>query len=297
MSNDSSWLAAYEAQKAAVLQKMNESKTGSKPAPSATRNSVSGTSEFSGLVNIDHVKHLSKSTQVTKIMDNLKKHNNHVSHKPPQQPQTAFKQSALVPKSPAVTKPAQQAANRPPVAISSLLKPPPPPPQQQQQPVSSPSVTGFNTPAVPNPSQSSADYSPTKAWNNSASDTANSPWGNSMTQPASNNSSTQKQIPASGVGQGKKSKKKKKGAQGDGIAITDLFKRVKCDSNRNSGDWAQVRNFYRIYSSLDYSNFLSFFSFTTVEHVSEGLVWIKKVLVVKESSHSKFFGQLCNSST
>ena len=275
MSNDSSWLAAYEAQKAAVLQKMNESKTGAKPAPSAARNSVSGSSEFSGLVNIDHVKHLSKSTQVTKIMDNLKKHNNHVSHKPPQQPlqkppqqplhkppqqplhkppqqpQHVVKHSVVVPNNAAITKPPQQAANRPPVAISSLLKPPPPPPQQQQQeqqqPASNTSVNGFNTPAVPNPSQSSEDYSPTKAWNSSASDTTNSPWSSNMTQPAGNSSSTQNQIPASGGGQGKKNKKKKKGAQGDGIAITDLFKRVKCDSNRNSGDWAQVRTSYLIY--------------------------------------------------
>lgn len=79
MSSD--WLAAYEAQKAAVLQKMNASKSGSSgPSSSGTSTSasVSGSSEFSGLVNIDHVKHLSKSTQVTKIMDNLKKQKNPV---------------------------------------------------------------------------------------------------------------------------------------------------------------------------------------------------------------------------
>ncbi len=78
MSSD--WLAAYEAQKAAVLQKMNASKsqgTSSQTSNgSSTSGSVSGSSEFSGLVNIDHVKHLSKSTQVTKIMDNLKKQKN-----------------------------------------------------------------------------------------------------------------------------------------------------------------------------------------------------------------------------
>jgi len=77
MSSD--WLAAYEAQKAAVLQKMNASKSGpSGPNSngSSTSGSVSGSSEFSGLVNIDHVKHFSKSTQVTKIMDNLKKQKN-----------------------------------------------------------------------------------------------------------------------------------------------------------------------------------------------------------------------------
>ena len=77
MSSD--WLAAYEAQKAAVLQKMNASKSGpsgQNSNGSSTSGSVSGSSEFSGLVNIDHVKHLSKSTQVTKIMDNLKKQKN-----------------------------------------------------------------------------------------------------------------------------------------------------------------------------------------------------------------------------
>ena len=49
-------------------------------------------------------------------------------------------------------------------------------------------------------------------------------------------------------------------------------------------------------SSLDYSNNLSFSRFLTVEHVSKGLVSIEKVPVEKESSNSKFFGQLCNSS-
>ena len=35
----------------------------------------------------------------------------------------------------------------------------------------------------------------------------------------------------------------------------------------------------------------------TVEHVSKGLISIKKGPVKKESSHSKYFGQLCKSST
>ena len=150
--------------------------------------------------------------------------------------------------------PPQQAAVRPPVAISNLLKPPPPPPppEQQQQPVASSSATGFGKPALANPSQSATNYSG-KAWNNSASSTSNSPWGlnssGSVAQPVHSSSAlNQKSV----QGQGKKKKKKKKGSQGEGVAITDLFKRVKCDSNRNSGDWAQVRTFNLVWSDKTY---------------------------------------------
>lgn len=59
---DNAWLAAYEAQKAAVMEKIQQ-----KPE------SVSGTSKFSGLVDTDQVQHAVKSNQVTKLMTNLKK--------------------------------------------------------------------------------------------------------------------------------------------------------------------------------------------------------------------------------
>lgn len=68
----SDWLAAYEAQKAAVMAKMNAPKAGQGTATTQS-NSVSGSSEFSGLVNVSEVEHLSKTTQVTKLMNNLKK--------------------------------------------------------------------------------------------------------------------------------------------------------------------------------------------------------------------------------
>ena len=61
--SDSAWLAAYEAQKAAVMKKMQQKSE-----------SVSGTSKFSGLVDTDQVRHAVKSNQVTKLMNNLKKH-------------------------------------------------------------------------------------------------------------------------------------------------------------------------------------------------------------------------------
>ena len=61
--SDSAWLAAYEAQKAAVMMKMQQKSE-----------SVSGTSKFSGLVDTDQVRHAVKSNQVTKLMNNLKKH-------------------------------------------------------------------------------------------------------------------------------------------------------------------------------------------------------------------------------
>lgn len=66
------WLAAYEAQKAAVLAKMNNPSS-AKSGSDVKGSSVTGTSGFSGLVNVDDVKHLSKQTQVTSLMNSLKK--------------------------------------------------------------------------------------------------------------------------------------------------------------------------------------------------------------------------------
>jgi len=65
--SDNAWLAAYEAQKAAVIKKMSE-----KSSPASSSGSVSGTSKFSGLVDAKETNHVVKSNQVTKLMDNLK---------------------------------------------------------------------------------------------------------------------------------------------------------------------------------------------------------------------------------
>ena len=63
--SDNAWLAAYEAQKAAVLKKIQQ-----KSAPDSS--SVSGTSKFSGLVDAKEVGHVVKSNQVTKLLNTLK---------------------------------------------------------------------------------------------------------------------------------------------------------------------------------------------------------------------------------
>ena len=58
--SDNVWLAAYEAQKAAVLKKIQQ-----KSAPDSS--SVSGTSKFSGLVDAKEVGHVVKSNQVNTL--------------------------------------------------------------------------------------------------------------------------------------------------------------------------------------------------------------------------------------
>ena len=66
MANNSSWLEAYEAQKAKALQRLKDNKNGG-------GNNLSGLSEISGCVDSKEVSKFSKKTQVTKLLTNMKK--------------------------------------------------------------------------------------------------------------------------------------------------------------------------------------------------------------------------------
>ena len=72
------WLAAYEAQKAKAMEKIS-----SNSGTTDQHKSLAGSSGYSGLVDANEVRHLSRSTQVTKIMDKLKRTDQKPS-KPPQ---------------------------------------------------------------------------------------------------------------------------------------------------------------------------------------------------------------------
>jgi len=66
MSDD--WLAAYEAQKAKALKKIEEGGTSDDG-----KGSLAGSTSHQGLVDVKEVRHLSRSTQITKLIDNYKK--------------------------------------------------------------------------------------------------------------------------------------------------------------------------------------------------------------------------------
>ena len=63
-NSNSSWLEAYEAQKAKALQRIESKKNGE---------NVTGLSGISGVVDSKEVSGFSKKTQVTKLLSNLKK--------------------------------------------------------------------------------------------------------------------------------------------------------------------------------------------------------------------------------
>ena len=63
-NSNSSWLEAYEAQKAKALQRIDSKKNGE---------NVTGLSGISGVVDSKEVSGFSKKTQVTKLLSNLKK--------------------------------------------------------------------------------------------------------------------------------------------------------------------------------------------------------------------------------
>ena len=97
----SDWLAAYEAQKAKALKKIEEqgsSKSGS-GGTSSDRGALAGSTSFQGLVDAKEVRHLTRSTQITKIMDTMK------TKAPPKPPTPTASLSSAMPPKPAVPKP------------------------------------------------------------------------------------------------------------------------------------------------------------------------------------------------
>ncbi len=66
-SNNSSWLEAYEAQKAKALQKMKDNKKAGQQ-----NQNVSGLSGYSGCVQAKDVSQFTKKTNVTKLLNDLK---------------------------------------------------------------------------------------------------------------------------------------------------------------------------------------------------------------------------------
>jgi len=88
----SDWLAAYEAQKAKALKKIEEQ--GKTSGSSGDRGALAGSTSFQGLVDAKEVRHLSRSTQITKIMDSMKTK----TPPPPPKPQTQLPRAVPPPK-------------------------------------------------------------------------------------------------------------------------------------------------------------------------------------------------------
>merc|ERR1712156_535026 len=64
MSSNSSWLEAYEAQKAKALQRLEANKNG--------QSNVTGLSGSSGIVDTKEVSGFTRQTKVTKLLSNMK---------------------------------------------------------------------------------------------------------------------------------------------------------------------------------------------------------------------------------
>lgn len=119
--SDNAWLAAYEAQKAAVLKKMQQ-----KSGPDSSSGSVSGTSKFSGLVDVSAVGHVTKSNEVTKLMNNLKKQSDCYQVKP-QRKEHKFSDVKTPPESVQPEQAQMKASTKTPQATMPLARPVPGP--------------------------------------------------------------------------------------------------------------------------------------------------------------------------
>lgn len=226
MASNSSWLAAYEAQKAAVLQKMTTSK--SETDSSAI---VSGASEFSGLVDIESVKNFSKSTQVTKLMNTLKK-----PHPIPVKREVQPVQNPLSSRSTSSSStaswnvPTNQSASFHPTSSSSSANQ---------------SFSTHHQSASSKKNNVHAGFGPN--WNNGsaskflATETfETSKAGQSCGPLISDEKLLSHSATANGVQTNAEVSNRKKKRDNGEVPIKDLFKRVKSDSTKNSADWAKV---------------------------------------------------------
>jgi hypothetical protein len=232
MASNSSWLAAYEAQKAAVLQKMTTSK--SETDSSAI---VSGASEFSGLVDIESVKNFSKSTQVTKLMNTLKK-----PHPIPVKREVQPVQNPLSSRSTSSSStaswnvPTNQSASFHPTSSSSSAS---------CNGSANQSFSTHHQSASSKKNNVHAGFGPN--WNNGsaskfmATETfETSKAGQSCGPLISDEKLLSHSATANGVQTNAEVSNRKKKRDNGEVPIKDLFKRVKSDSTKNSADWAKV---------------------------------------------------------
>ena len=257
MASNSSWLAAYEAQKAAVLEKMGNSKSESKSSAI-----VSGASEFSGLVDIDSVKNFSKSTQVTKLMNTLKKPQPNQARSEEQRP---------------VQKPSssQTATSSSPTSWNS--------PAIQ----SSPSSTTWNSQSSSTHRQSTtskndvhsgfvSNWNPVSASIIPKTETLNvnqsGPYQDYLGSFKSDKKMPSHSATANAVQNNTGISNRKKKRENGEVPIKDLFKRVKSDSTKNSTDWARVCLLFKAETLL----ILMIFFFISIISIflNENVIWI-----------------------